>query len=139
MKRIIRILAIALLSTSLTAGNLFKGRFKNIENQLNLHIDLYEESLSVPGLEMFGPMHGYVNGQGVYNVWYFTKVELKGEDKAVIRVSNDLGSEAQAIELTFLNDSTLHFKQIEGNVIKKVVGKKLQKIPVEMTLQRVKK
>ncbi|MBR3514128.1 MAG: hypothetical protein IKO12_06900 [Bacteroidaceae bacterium] len=139
MKRIIRILAIALLSTSLTAGNLFKGRFKNIENQLNLHIDLYEESLSVPGLEMFGPMHGYVNGQGVYNVWYITKVELKGEDKAVIRVSNDLGSEAQAIELTFLNDSTLHFKQIEGNVIKKVVGKKLQKIPVEMTLQRVKK
>ena len=88
---------------------------------------------------MFGPMHGYVNGQGVYNVWYITKVELKGEDKAVIRVSNDLGSEAQAIELTFLNDSTLHFKQIEGNVIKKVVGKKLQKIPVEMTLQRVKK
>jgi len=139
MKRIIRILAVALLSTSLTAGNLFKGRFKNIENQLNLHIDLYEESLSVPGLEMFGPMHGYVNGQGVYNVWYITKVELKGEDKAVIRVSNDLGSEAQAIELTFLNDSTLHFKQIEGNVIKKVVGKKLQKIPVEMTLQRVKK
>lgn len=139
MKRIIRILAVALLSTSLTAGNLFKGRFKNLENQLNLHIDLYEESLSVPGLEMFGPMHGYVNGQGVYNVWYITKVELKGEDKAVIRVSNDLGSEAQAIELTFLNDSTLHFKQIEGNVIKKVVGKKLQKIPVEMTLQRVKK
>ena len=139
MKRIIRILAVALLSTSLTAGNLFKGRFKNIENQLNLHIDLYEESLSVPGLEMFGPMHGYVNGQGVYNLWYITKVELKGEDKAVIRVSNDLGSEAQAIELTFLNDSTLHFKQIEGNVIKKVVGKKLQKIPVEMTLQRVKK
>ena len=78
MKRIIRILAVALLSTSLTAGNLFKGRFKNIENQLNLHIDLYEESLSVPGLEMFGPMHGYVNGQGVYNVWYITKVELKG-------------------------------------------------------------
>lgn len=138
MKHLIFAAFALLVSATLTAADSFKGRFANSEHQLNLCIDLYEESIEVPGMEMFGPMNGYVNGAGVYNVWYITKFEIKDERTAVIRVSNDLGSEAQAIELTFLNDSTLHFKQVDGNVIKKVVGKKLQKIPVEMTLTRVK-
>ena len=138
MKHLISVLAALLISLTLTAAGLFKGRFVNKENQLNLVIDLYEESVYVPGLDMFGPMNGYVNGQGVYNVWYITSVDIKDEQHATIRVSNDLGSEAQAIELTFVNDSTLQFKQVDGNVIKKVVGKKLQKIPAEMTLKRLK-
>lgn len=136
MKHLFSVLAALLISLTLTAAGLFKGRFVNKEHQLNLVIDLYEETVYVPGLDMFGPMHGYVNGQGVYNVWYITSVKFDGDKKATIRVSNDLGSEAQAIELTFVNDSTLNFKQVDGNVIKKVVGKKLQKIPVEMTLEK---
>ena len=123
---------------TLTGAGVFKGLFTNKEHHLTLNINLYEESITVPGMEMFGPMNGYVNGSGVYNVWYVTQFEIADSTKATIRVSNDLGSEAQAIELTFLNDSTLHFKQVNGNVIKKVVGKKLQKIPVEMTLKRIK-
>lgn len=137
MKHLLSVLAALLIPLALTATGPFKGFFANKDHQLNLCIDLYEETIEVPGMEMFGPMNGYVNGQGVYNVWYITSVEIKDEKRATIRVSNDLGSEAQAIELTLLNDSTLHFKQVDGNVIKKVVGKKLQKIPVEMTLKRV--
>ena len=137
MKHLLSVLAALLIPLALTATGPFKGLFANKDHQLNLCIDLYEETVEVPGMEMFGPMNGYVNGQGVYNVWYITSVEIKDEKCATIRVSNDLGSEAQAIELTLLNDSTLHFKQVGGNVIKKVVGKKLQKIPVEMTLKRV--
>lgn len=137
MKHAFFALCATALSLQLMAGETFKGLFVNKEHQLNLKIDLYEESVNVPGMEMFGPMNGYVNGKGVYNVWYITQVDVQSDEKAIIRVSNDLGSEAQAIELTFLNDSTLHFKQIDGNVIKKVVGKKLQKIPVEMDLQLV--
>lgn len=136
MKHVFSVLAALSVSLTLMAAEPFKGLFINKENGLNLHLDLYEESINVPGLEMFGPMNGYVNGTGVYNVWYITQFEITGKQEASIRVSNDLGSEAQTIKLTFVNDSTLQFKQVDGNVIKKVVGKKLQKIPVEMTLTR---
>ena len=136
MKKTICAIALMLLACPLIGGQPWKGRFVNNELQIRLVIDLYEESVNVPGLDMFGPMNGYVGGRGLYNIWYITKFKIIDDQHATMRVSNDLGSEAQAIELTFVNDSTLTFAQVDGNVMKKVVGKKLKPIPTKIELKK---
>ena len=111
----------------------FKRALYDPENKINLHIDLYEESINVPGMEMFGPLHGYMNGN-VYGVWMITSAKIEDEKTATFRLSNDFGSETQQVRLTVENDSTYLFEQEDGAVIKKVVeNRKLAKIPKNLT------
>ncbi len=77
-------------------------------------------------------MKGYMNGN-VYGIWMITSSEIKDEKTAIIRLSNDFGSETQQVRLTIKDDSTYLFEQEDGAVIKKVVGKKLVKIPRDLT------
>lgn len=79
-------------------------------------------------MEMFGPMFGYLNGN-IYGIWSATSAKVIDDKNATIRFSNDLGSETQEVLLTLNDDSTYTFKQVDGVVIKKVVKKKLVKIP----------
>lgn len=106
------------------------------EEKIDLVIDLYEESIEVPTMEMFGPMNGYLRGN-IYGVWYVTSFKTK-DKKAEIKVANDLGSENQKIELQQLTDSTWSMKFIGHNVVKRVSGKKLVKIPSEFIMKRKK-
>ena len=85
-------------------------------------------------MEMFGPMGGYMNGN-VYGIWMVTSSKIEDERTATIRLSNDLGSETQQARLTIENDSTYVFEQEDGAVIKKVVKKKLVKIPKKLTFR----
>jgi len=104
-----------------------------IEEGINLRLDLYEESIDVPGMEMFGPMNGYMNGRGIYGVWMVTSFKIKSEREAILRLSNDQGSETQSIRLTTLSDSTYQAELQGGVVMKKVEGKKLVKLPARLT------
>lgn len=115
-------------TVSLWAQKPFKVTLYSKEEKLNLVLDLYEETVEVPGMEMFGPMQGYLNGN-VYGTWMVTSSEVKNGKKALIRLSNDLGSETQEVELTRENDSTYCFRQLNGAVIKRAVNRKLIKIP----------
>lgn len=99
--------------------------------KIDLVFDLYEESVLVPGMEMFGPMNGYMTGN-IYGVWYITGFDIQSDQKVLIKVANDLGSENQKMLLTQQNDSTW-LLQFQGHqVVKRVKGKKLVKIPGEM-------
>ena len=106
------------------------------EEKIDLVIDLYEESIEVPSMEMFGPMNGYLGGN-IYGVWYVTSFKTK-DKKAEIKVANDLGSENQKIELQQLTDSTWSMKFVGHNAVKRVSGKKLVKIPSEFIMKRKK-
>ncbi len=117
------------------AQEIWKFKAESQAEKINLNIDLYNESIEVPTMEMFGPMNGYIQGKGVYGVWMVTSVKINSEKEATIHLSNDLGSETQAVRLTLKNDSICTFEQIDGNVIKKVVGRKLVKIPKKIQLQ----
>ncbi len=120
------------------AQDIWKFQAVSQKEKINLNIDLYKESIEVPGMEMFGPMNGYIQGQGVYGVWMVTSVKNVSDKEATIHLSNDLGSETQAVHLRLQNDSICMFEQIDGNVIKKVVGRKLVKIPsrIEMRISK---
>ena len=115
----------------------FKGHFVNRENNVHLHIDLYEESLIAPGYGFLGNVPGYINGK-VYGTWLMVSHKVKNNRQATLRFTNDIGSDAQNIEIEILNDSTLSYRATGSAVIKKVVNRKLVKIPTQFKMVRVK-
>lgn len=98
------------------------------KDEIRMRINLYEESIDVPGMDMFGPMSGYMNGK-VYGVWMLTSHTINSDKEATLRLSNDLGSETQECLLTQVNDSIYKLELKHGVSIKKVIKNKLVKIP----------
>ncbi|MBP5514729.1 MAG: hypothetical protein J6Y04_08150 [Bacteroidaceae bacterium] len=137
MKKKALLTGVLLLSMVLKAGGPWKMQLTNKEEQMDLKLDLYEESIDVPGMELFGPMNGFLAGKGVYGTWMVTSFQIKNEKEATLRLSNDQGSETQSIQLTWQNDSTYMMELKDGVVVKKVVNKKLVKIPARIVLNKL--
>ena len=133
MKRLFLCLLV-LYSISVIAQETWKMRLTCPEEKINMVIDLYKESIVVPTMEDFGPMNGYMNGN-IYGVWTVTSHKIKDNTTATLNLSNDLGSETQECLLVQKTDSTWALKFIGRNVIKRVSGKKLVKIPSELTFK----
>lgn len=112
----------------------FKGHLYNADNRISLHLDLYDESLEAPGLSFLGKMHGYMCGN-IYGTWMLVSHKIDG-NKARLRFSNDQGSDSQTIVLTATSDSTFTYEAIDGNNIRKAVGRKLVKIPAILDFKR---
>ena len=135
MKRILFLFFIALsLSSTVMAQGPWQLKLLCPEENVRLHIDLYEESIKVPGMEMFGPMNGYLGGN-IYGVWTVTSFKIQDDKTATLRLSNDLGSETQKVTLTQQSDS-LYLLHLDGiTVVKRVVGKKLVKVPIDFKMK----
>ena len=135
MKRILFLFFIALsLSSTVMAQGPWKLKLLCPEENVRLHIDLYEESIKVPGMEMFGPMNGYLGGN-IYGVWTVTSFKIQDDKTATLRLSNDLGSETQKATLTQQSDS-LYLLHLDGiTLVKRVVGKKLVKVPIDFKMK----
>lgn len=113
----------------------FRGHFHNAENNLHVYLDLYNLSLEAPGFGFLGKVGGYMNGR-IYGTWMLTESTIK-KKKAILRFSNDIGSDSQTVEFSFLNDSTFHFRTVGGNALRMAVKRKLEKYPGEMEMKRV--
>ena len=114
----------------------FRGRFIAQDLDIRMVLDLYSENIEVPGLEMFGPLNGYLKGKDLYCTWYVSTIKQCDAKKAVVHFSNDLGSETQSVELSWQEDSILMMREVDGAVLKKVVGKKLAKLPTTFRFKR---
>ncbi len=134
MRRAFSLILLACAS-SLAAQGPWKLRLTCPQEKINLNIDLYEESITVPTMEDFGPMNGYMNGN-IYGVWTVTSFRIKDGTSATLNLSNDLGSETQETLLTQVNDSTWSLKLVGRTVVKRVVGKKLVKISPELIMKQ---
>mgnify|MGYP006872994989 CR=1 FL=1 len=130
-----RMTTLALLTTVTAAfgGQPWRLRLHQPDEKIDLHIDLYEESVEVPGFEAFGPMNGYMDGN-IYGVWYVVGFDIKDDRHAIVTLANDLGSEEQKLSLTLNTDSTYQLKMLGYNAVKRTQGKKLVKIPAEMKM-----
>lgn len=120
--------------------SIFNGTLCNDEIGLRLHLDLDEESIEIPGMSFLGTTHGYLDGKTnnhVYGVWMLIRHKAKGKDKVELRFSNDTGSDSQTILLTALSDSTFLYEATGKNCVRKVVGRRLEKIPSSMELHKV--
>ena len=135
MKKYIVTCLVGLCAGLTTARSPFKCTLYDRENKIYLHLDLYEESINVPGMEMFGPWTDiWTETCTVYDDTS-SKIEMRNRH---IQAVQWFGSETQEVKLTVENDSTYLLEQQGGTVIKKVVNKKLVKIPRNLTfnLQR---
>ena len=118
--------------TEISAQKPFKCLLVDNENGIKIQLDLYEETVNVPGMEIFGPMNGYLGGN-VLGIWMVTSFKVESDQVAQLRFSNDLGSETQQARLVKKDDNTYTLELQDGVVIKKVVNKKLVKIPKDLT------
>ena len=135
MKKAITFITIFCMAMLIHAEGPWKLKLHCPEEKIDLHLDLYEESIEVPGLEAFGPMNGYLGGN-IYGVWYVVGFDIKNDKQATVTIANDLGSEDQKLTLTQTSDSTYQLKFIGYNAVKRAQGKKLVKIPGELTMKR---
>lgn len=118
-------------ATSLLAQTkpLFKGLFYNSEYKIALRLDLESESITVPGFEILGKTHGYMSGGLVYSTWIVTGCKKK-DGKAVVRLTDDFGSDTQEIEIAQLKADTFSVELKSPVVMRKVVKRKLVKLNV---------
>ena len=133
MKKTITFTALFCVAVLIQAEGPWKLKLHCPEEKIDLHLDLYEESIEVPGLEAFGPMNGYLGGN-LYGVWYVVGFDIKDDQHATLTIANDLGSEDQKLSLTQTSDSTCLLKFLGYNAVKRAQGKKLVKIPGELKM-----
>jgi hypothetical protein len=121
------------------AERTFDCKLLNKEANIELVINLYDATIMVPDMEMFGPMNGYMSGKGIYNLWVVTSCKVKNEHEATLTFSNDLGSETQKATLKLEADSCYHLREVDGEAFKKVgPNRKLIKLPTEFIFNKEK-
>jgi len=124
-RMILTALFLAGMATSLVAQT-FKGSFRNEELKITMELDLYNDSIQVPGIEdeyCYGYLRGNING-----MWVILKVISLDDDKALVRAVCDNGSDAQNLELKLVDDK-LQVRQVDDTFIKGISGKKYVKLP----------
>ena len=138
MKKIITIIIFAfLLSPALAQENKepFHAYLINKEYNVYLRINFYQESISVPGQDLYGKLPGYLSKQHNSFCWLITSAEVEG-NKATLQMINDYGSEDLTAPLTAESDSVYVLKQIEGSTLKVPNNGKWQKLPKSLELRR---
>ena len=120
-----------------SAAKPWKCTLKCEEEKTQMVIDLYEETVDVPGMDMFGPMNGYLGGN-IYGVWSITSCSITDDRHAKLRLSNDLGSETQECILSIEDDGTYRLSMKGSTVVKRVEKKKLVKVSSTMVFNRTK-
>lgn len=117
-----------------TAVRPFEGDFHCEETGVDIHLNLYEENLTVPNFGFLGKVHGYMDGN-IYGTWMLITHKIEG-NKATLRFSNDIGSDSQNIEFTLNPDGTYTYKAVGGNDIRRAVKRKLVKVTGDMLFRR---
>ena len=131
---IICLLAVLTTTAQETDGP-FRAYLINKEYSVFLRIDFYQESISVPGQDLYGKLPGYLSKQHNSFCWLITSAEVDG-NKATLQMINDYGSEDLTATLTAESDSVYVLKQIDGSTLKVPNNGKWQKLPKTLELKR---
>lgn len=126
----ILILYIFVSTTFAQSNDTFKETFINAENKVQIHLDLKGKSIVVPGYEFLGATPGYMCGN-IYGIWLLTSSKVRGKELE-LRFSNDQGSDTQTILFKQITDSTFQYQTVGGNAVKRVINRKLVKMPSTM-------
>lgn len=138
MKKIIATFILTLMLSPVFAQESkkpFRAYLINKEYSVYLRIDFYQESISVPGQDLYGKLPGYLSKQHNSFCWLITSAEVEG-NKATLQIINDYGSEDLTATLTAESDSVYVLKQIEGSTLKIPNNGKWQKLPKTLELRR---
>ncbi len=127
---------IALLSASAQQSSKpFRAYLYNNDYEVFMRLDLYGESITVPGQELYGELPGYLGKKHNSFCWLITSSKIDGE-KAELQMINDYGSEDLTATLTIENDSLYVLRQVEGSTLKVPKDGKWQKLPSKLVFKR---
>ncbi len=138
MKKLILATLLVMTAISVSAqqeNRPFRAHLYNSEYDVFLRIDFYDESITVPGQDLYGSLPGYLGKTHNSFFWLITTAKVKGHT-AHIALINDYGSEDLTATLTVKNDSIYELKQVEGSALKVPKDGKWQKLPKVLTLKR---
>ncbi len=111
----------------------FKCIVTNTEYNVFMRLNLYEETIPIPGQEILGNTFGYLKKSTDSRVWIVTGVTIsKDGKKADLEMINDYGSEDLNAELILNSDSTYLLRQLSGSTIKIAGKNKWIKLPKEL-------
>ncbi len=113
----------------------FRANIINKEYEVYMKIDLYNESINVPGQDLYGQLPGYLCKNNTSFCWVITSSEINGKI-AKLSMINDYGSEDLTATLSVVNDSIYVLKQVEGNTLKVPKNGKWQKLPKTLEFRR---
>ena len=138
MKKIFLFLIVFHISLSVSAQNAakpFRAYIYNNEYEVFMRLDLYGESITVPGQELYGELPGYLGKKHNSFCWVITSSKIEGKT-AELQMINDYGSEDLTATLTVENDSLYVLRQVEGSTLKVPKEGKWQKLPKKMEFKR---
>ena len=142
MKKLITLLFtihLSLMAASAQTGcEPFRAYIINKEYQLFLRIDFCNESITIPGQELYGELPGYLGKKHNSFCWVITSAKIKDDKTATLSLINDYGSEDLTATLTLQNDSTYILKQESGSTLKVPKNGKRQKLPKTLEFKRQK-
>ena len=130
------VLHITVLSASAQQNSKpFRAYLYNNDYEVFMRLDLYGESITVPGQELYGELPGYLGKKHNSFCWLITSSKIDGE-KAELQMINDYGSEDLTATLTLENDSLYVLRQVEGSTLKVPKDGNWQKLPSKLVFKR---
>ena len=138
MKKLIALFLIFLPYLTLRAQNSvepFRAYLYNNEYEVYLRIDFYDETITIPGQELYGQLPGYLGKKNNSFCWVITSAKIQ-DRTAHLAMINDYGSEDLTAILTAKNDSLYELRQVEGSTLKVPKNGKWQKLPKTLEFKR---
>ena len=138
MKKLIALFLIFLPNLNLRAQNTvepFRAYLYNNEYEVYLRIDFYDETITIPGQELYGQLPGYLGKKNTSFCWVITSAKIQ-DRTAHLAMINDYGSEDLTAVLTAKNDSLYELRQVEGSTLKVPKNGKWQKLPKALEFKR---
>ena len=132
-RRFFVLVMVFVLVFSAKAEEPFKCIVTNKEYNVFLRLNLYEETIPIPGQDILGNTFGYLKKPTDSRVWIVTGATIsKDGKKASLEMVNDYGSEDLNAELILNSDSTYLLRQLSGSTIKIAGKNKWIKLPKEL-------
>lgn len=138
MKKLIALFLIFHPYLTLRAQNTvepFRAYLYNNEYEVYLRIDFYDETITIPGQELYGQLPGYLGKKNNSFCWVITSAKIQ-DRTAHLAMINDYGSEDLTAILTAKNDSLYELRQVEGSTLKVPKNGKWQKLPKTLEFKR---
>ena len=127
---------ITVMSSAQQEAKAFYAYLYNNEYEVYLRIDFYNESIIVPGNELYGKLPGYLGKKNNSFCWPVTAAKIKDEQTAELNLINDYGSEDLTATLIRENDTLYTLKQGKGSTLKVPKNGKWQKLPKTLPFVR---
>lgn len=122
-------------TTAVPDSTIYRATYYDSQTRIRLVINLYDETVNVPGYSFIGPTHGYMSGN-LYGIWIVTSCRIHPNGSATLHLTNDQGADSQTIQLTPQPPKNMMYEAVGGNEIKRVQGRKLVKIPARINFTR---